>query len=131
MLHQLMIYCIYIRFGNLKGKVQHIAEELIGAQLRRETRRRLRKTLATYAVRACAHRWTSLNLGETFLPGEPQQRSGIWLVPIFHRQRNSWLTTLRLSATGESLSDPKALQDEIEVHLGRLRPASPVGTACS
>jgi hypothetical protein len=115
----------------LEGKVQHIAEELISAQLRRETRRRLRKTLAAYAVRACAHRWTSLNLGETFLPGEPQHRSGIWLVPIFHRQRNSWLTTLRLSATGESLSDPKALQDEIEVHLGRLRPASPVGTACS
>lgn len=114
----------------VEGKVRHIAEELVGAQLRRETRRRLRKTLATHAVRAHANRWTNLNLGETFLPGEPQQRSGIWLVPIFHRERESWLTTLRLSATGETLSDPRALQEEIEVRLGRFKAPLPHATPC-
>jgi hypothetical protein len=110
----------------LEGPAQHVAEELVGAQLRRETRRRLRKTLATYAVRACASRWTVANLGETFTPGEPQHRGGIWLVPIFHRQRESWLTTLRLNATGESLSDPKALQEEISVRLGKPKPSKPL-----
>ena len=105
----------------LEGAARQVAEELVSAQLRRETRRRLRQALTAYVVRTYASRWTALNLGETFLAGEPQRRSGIWLVPIFHRLNEAWITTLRLSPTGESLSDPKALQEEIEVRLGRFK----------
>lgn len=104
----------------LEGTARQVAEELVSAQLRRETRRRLRQALTSYVVRTYASRWTALNLGEVFLAGEPQRRSGIWLVPIFHRLNESWITTLRLGPTGESLSDPKALQEEIDVRLGRL-----------
>jgi hypothetical protein len=103
----------------LEGQACQVALELVGAQLRRETRRRLRKTLATYAVHGYAQRWTALNLGEAYLPGEPQRRSGIWLVPVFHRQDATWLTTLRLNLAGEPLSDPQALQEEICVRRGR------------
>ena len=101
----------------LEGQAHQVAEELISAQLRQETRRRLRKTLAAYAVQTYAARWTTLNLGESFQAGEPQHRSGIWLIPVFDKQSVSWLTTLRLNATGESLSDPKALRNEIDVRL--------------
>ena len=34
----------------LKGQARQVAEELVSAQLRQETRRRLRKTLVAYAV---------------------------------------------------------------------------------
>ncbi|WP_309723317.1 hypothetical protein [Armatimonas sp.] len=102
-------------------QVAEVAEELISAQFRQETCRRLWKTLAAYAVHTYASRWTTLNLGESFQAGEPQHRSGIWLIPVFDKQSASWLTTLRLNATGESLSDPKALRSEIDVRLGRLQ----------
>lgn len=113
----------------LQDQARHVAEELIGAELRRETRRRLRKTLATYAVRGCAHRWATTHLGESVLPGEPQQRSGIWLIPILDREQDTWLTTLRLNSTGEFLSDPKALREEIAVRQGKQRPPLPTGAA--
>jgi hypothetical protein len=101
----------------LEGQARQVAEELVSAQLRQETRRRLRKTLAAYAVQTHATRWTTLNLGDSFRAGEPQHRSGIWLIPVFDKHSASWLTTLRLNATGESLSDPKALLSEINVRL--------------
>lgn len=99
----------------LTGQAQFVADELLGAQLRREARRQLRLALAAWAIHGYATRWAGFNLGQAFCAGEPQRRSGLWLVPVLADGSTTWVTTLRLTPTGEPLSDPKALLDEIEV----------------
>jgi len=100
---------------SLTGQAQFVAEELLGAQLRREARRQLRLALAAWVIQEYAARWTGAHLGQAYAAGAPQRRSGLWLVPVLDGRSAAWVTTLRLTPTGEPLSDPKALLDEIEV----------------